>query len=311
MKQDYYDKLEVSPDCTDEQIKESYRILAKMYHPDNHANSADNVKKMAGRKFNEIREAYKTLSDASLRMKYDQKRLNGLLDYEDEHYDEDYDETYDYQQDGYAEVDGYGNAYNNDELNDAISDFRKGMPRAVKVAAVFVGVLGWIMFISLAVGSRGSIYPEEQPHVDFGISILMEQNDDLRRQLQQSANRSLWLELFYEEQINALNIEIAAAQDMQRYLEQLLQLEDWRETYAQKIDDLLTDLFWANLRLNLLVDSIRHHIDWLEAIREKLDDILFMRGYHDEELIELQQWILGLLGRMQELYVGTIGWDLD
>ena len=311
MKQDYYEKLEVSPDSTEEQIKESYRILAKMYHPDNHANSADNVKKLAGRKFNEIREAYRTLSDAGLRMKYDQKRLYGLLDYEGEHYDDDYDETYDYQQDGYAEVDGYGNAYHNDGLNGAISDFRKVIPKALKVAWVFVGVFGWIMYVSLAVGGQGSNYPEEQPHVYFGISFLMEQNEDLRRQLQQSTNRSLWLEHFYEEQINALNIEIAAAQDIQRQLEQILQYEDWYVTYAQRIDDLSYELFWANLWMNDLVNWLEHYINWLEAIQERLDDILLVRLYHDEELSELRQWIDGLLSTMQDRYIGIIARDID
>lgn len=34
MKRDYYDVLELKTDCTDEEIKKSYRRLALKYHPD-------------------------------------------------------------------------------------------------------------------------------------------------------------------------------------------------------------------------------------------------------------------------------------
>ena len=52
---DYYEILEVGPNCTVEEIKQSYRRLAKKFHPD--VNKAPN----AHQKFIEISEAYEVL----------------------------------------------------------------------------------------------------------------------------------------------------------------------------------------------------------------------------------------------------------
>ncbi len=62
----YYEILGVEPDATPEEIKRAYRKLAKQHHPDSQDNdSASNAK------FQEISEAYATLSDPELRRKYD------------------------------------------------------------------------------------------------------------------------------------------------------------------------------------------------------------------------------------------------
>ena len=317
MKQDYYEKLEVSPDCTDEQIKESYRILAKMYHPDNHVNSADNVKLMAARKFNEIREAYKTLSDVKLRAKYDRSRLDGQLEhedgyYEEEHYDE-YGGTYEYQPHGYTQENRPGQNEHENQLNEVFGDFRKGVPRAVKAAGVFAGVLGWIMFISFAFGNWGSYYPEEQPHVEFSINFLMEQNDELRRQLEQSSQHSLQLVhdiRIYEQWISELIIEIATYRIEQQQLEQLLQLGDWREIYTEQIDDLSSELLVTDHRLSVMVNEFRLFLRWVEDIYRMFDDILQALEYHDDELYVPLQWLGVLLHDMQRLE-GSISWWED
>ena len=64
---DYYKILQVSPDASDEDIKKSYRRLAKKYHPDQNP-KAEVV-------FKEIGEAYETLKDAQKKAEYD-KRYN-------------------------------------------------------------------------------------------------------------------------------------------------------------------------------------------------------------------------------------------
>lgn len=67
-KRDYYEVLGVNKNATDEELKKTYRKLAKQYHPD--AN-IDN-KEAAEAKFKEVSEAYEVLSDKQKRQMYDQ-----------------------------------------------------------------------------------------------------------------------------------------------------------------------------------------------------------------------------------------------
>ncbi len=62
----YYDILEIKPGSTDEEIKKAYRRLAQIYHPDKNVEDPN-----SSWKFNEISEAYKTLSDPSRKKFYD------------------------------------------------------------------------------------------------------------------------------------------------------------------------------------------------------------------------------------------------
>lgn len=66
MAKDYYETLGVSKDASDEEIKRSFRKLAKQYHPD------VNKEPGAEAKFKEIGEAYAILSDPNKRKQYDQ-----------------------------------------------------------------------------------------------------------------------------------------------------------------------------------------------------------------------------------------------
>jgi len=65
-KRDYYEILGINKSATEQEIKKSYRTLAKKYHPD--------MNKEAGaeEKFKEVQEAYEILSDAQKRSNYDQ-----------------------------------------------------------------------------------------------------------------------------------------------------------------------------------------------------------------------------------------------
>jgi len=64
---DYYAILEVPRTATDQEIKKSFRKLARKFHPD-----VAKDKKAAEEKFKEINEAYEVLSDPEKRRKYDQ-----------------------------------------------------------------------------------------------------------------------------------------------------------------------------------------------------------------------------------------------
>jgi molecular chaperone DnaJ len=65
-KKDYYEILEASKTATQEEIKSSFRKLAKKYHPD--VSKEPN----AAEKFKEAQEAYAILSDDGKRKQYDQ-----------------------------------------------------------------------------------------------------------------------------------------------------------------------------------------------------------------------------------------------
>jgi curved DNA-binding protein CbpA len=62
----YYEILGVSPNASQQQIKNAYRELVKRYHPDRNPNSAEATKQTQL-----INEAYAILSDPVKRYEYD------------------------------------------------------------------------------------------------------------------------------------------------------------------------------------------------------------------------------------------------
>jgi len=72
---DYYEALQLNPNADEETINRVFRILVKRYHPDNR--DSGNTKK-----FNEVMDAYRFLSDPEKRaaydVRYDQNRATVL-----------------------------------------------------------------------------------------------------------------------------------------------------------------------------------------------------------------------------------------
>lgn len=67
---DYYKVLGVTPKSSSKEIKETYRRLARKYHPDVNPGDAS-----AEERFKEINEAYEALRDEKKRARYDQVRV--------------------------------------------------------------------------------------------------------------------------------------------------------------------------------------------------------------------------------------------
>ncbi len=64
---DYYQTLDINPTATQGQIKQAYRRLVKLFHPDTNTDIADNERIIS------INEAYEVLGDPQRREFYDQQ----------------------------------------------------------------------------------------------------------------------------------------------------------------------------------------------------------------------------------------------
>ena len=57
---DPYSVLGITPEATDEEVKQAYRTLARKYHPDNYQNNP--LADLAEEKMKEINEAYEAIT---------------------------------------------------------------------------------------------------------------------------------------------------------------------------------------------------------------------------------------------------------
>jgi len=80
MSKNFYEILEISKNASPEEIKKAYRRLSLKYHPDKNSDEG------AQEKFQNISEAYETLSDESKREEYDNpSHAAGVMNEEDIH----------------------------------------------------------------------------------------------------------------------------------------------------------------------------------------------------------------------------------
>jgi curved DNA-binding protein len=94
---DYYDTLDVKPDASQDEIKRSYRKLARKYHPD------ISKEKDAEARFKQVGEAYEVLKDPEKRAAYDQLGANWQAG-QDFRPPPDWDQGFEHQGDGFSEA---------------------------------------------------------------------------------------------------------------------------------------------------------------------------------------------------------------
>jgi len=72
--QTYYDLLEVPANAPEERIRESYKVLASIWHPDRFPRDSKQYQ-LATRKLREINAAYEVLKDPHRRAEYDRRLI--------------------------------------------------------------------------------------------------------------------------------------------------------------------------------------------------------------------------------------------
>jgi curved DNA-binding protein len=95
---DYYETLEVKRDATQDEIKRSYRKLARKYHPDVSKEADSEVR------FKQVGEAYQVLKDPEKRAAYDQLGANWEAG-QDFRPPPDWDQGFEHKGDGFADAD--------------------------------------------------------------------------------------------------------------------------------------------------------------------------------------------------------------
>jgi curved DNA-binding protein len=95
--EDYYDTLDVKRDASQDEIKRSYRKLARKYHPDI-SKETD-----AEAQFKQVGEAYEVLKDPEKRAAYDQLGANWQAG-QDFRPPPDWDQGFEHQGDGFTEA---------------------------------------------------------------------------------------------------------------------------------------------------------------------------------------------------------------
>ena len=96
-----YNRLEIDPNASPDEIRKAYNKLSKKYHPDKQVNATEDIKKQAHVKFQEITQAKDILSDPQKKNLYDQIGMDIFTNGMDNE-----------QQHGHSPFDGFGHMFN-------------------------------------------------------------------------------------------------------------------------------------------------------------------------------------------------------
>jgi predicted Zn-dependent protease with MMP-like domain len=71
---DYYAVLGVAPTASDDEIRQAFRRLAKLWHPDHYVNAPERLRERSERRMRSVLRAYDALSTPDARQSYDLRR---------------------------------------------------------------------------------------------------------------------------------------------------------------------------------------------------------------------------------------------
>ena len=148
----YYEILKVSKNASEQQIKDSYKMLIKKYHPDIYKGSKEFAEKTSA----ELNNAYSVLSDPNKRAEYDLSLLpsNDTLDNTSTSSTYSSYQNYKYYQQAYEEQTQEKENWNQKfkkKLYKYVDDHTKNLSQSTRIVIVLIVIFIALLFLLLSI----------------------------------------------------------------------------------------------------------------------------------------------------------------
>lgn len=148
----YYEILKVSKNASEQQIKDSYKMLIKKYHPDIYKGNKEFAEKTSA----ELNNAYSVLSDPKKRAEYDLSLLpsNDTLDNTSTSSTYSSYQNYKYYQQTYEEQRQEKENWNQNfkkKLYKYVDDHTKNLSQSTRIVIVLIVIFIALLFLLLSI----------------------------------------------------------------------------------------------------------------------------------------------------------------